>query len=205
MRQSTTKSNGIADRMVIAPDTGGAAIGMDGSPLLVLRHSPEALHWVRRQRGWTNAELARASSIAPSTISQLESGSRNAGPATLAKLASALRCPLVVLEAGQINEVATSAASALEILDRLLSVSDPAYLTRCHGFVQLGFVAAGRHIGTLHVRERDFKELMNALRRHFPNRNSTTAHNIAKPKVRGTTYGYRAIIEGRHSAKSGLA
>jgi hypothetical protein len=73
-----------------------------------------------------------------------------------------------VIEAGQINEVATSAASALEMLERLLSSSDPAYLTRRHGFVQIGFLASGRHIGSLQIRESDFKELLNTLRRHFP-------------------------------------
>jgi hypothetical protein len=87
-----------------------------------------------------------------------------------------------VIEAGQINEVATSAASALEMLDRLLSISDPAYLTRRHGFVQIGFLASGHHIGTLHVREGDFKELLNALRCHFPNRHRDTAHDLVRPK-----------------------
>ena len=148
----------------------GAAGGSDGPPLLALRHSPEALGWVRRQRGWTQAELARASGLALSTITGLENGSRNAGPVTMATLAEALGCPRVVLEAGQINVVATSAVCALDLLVRLLRISDPVHLTRRGGFVRFGFVASGRHIGTLRVDEKDFEELANALRRHFPYR-----------------------------------
>jgi transcriptional regulator with XRE-family HTH domain len=181
------KSTDIANRMARA-DGGGAAIGAGGPdslPWLVLRHSPQALRWVRRQRGWTKAELAHASGLAVRTIGGLENGSRSAGPVALAKLAEALGCPQVVLEAGQINAVAASAVSALDLLDRLLQISYPARLTRRRGFVRLGFVASGHHIGTLHVQEKDFDELMNALRRHFPNRGGATE--------RGTGHGLSGI------------
>jgi transcriptional regulator with XRE-family HTH domain len=149
--------------------------GEDGLPRLALRHSPEALRWVRRQRGWAKAELAHASGLSLSTIRGLENGSRSTGPVTLAKLAEVLGCPQVVLEAGQINAVATSAASALELLERLLRISEPARLTRRRGYVRLGFVASGRHVGTLRVPEADFAELVNALRCHFPNRDGRTS------------------------------
>jgi transcriptional regulator with XRE-family HTH domain len=167
--------------MVGAVEVNRAAGGLDGSdgpPRSALRHSPEALRWVRRQQGWATAELARASGLAVSTITGLENGSRTVGPVALAKLAEALECPQAVLEAGQINAVATSAVSALDLLGCLLRVSDPVHLTRRRGFVWLEFVGSGHQIGTLRVQERDFGELVDALRRYFPNRrvgNSNTA------------------------------
>jgi transcriptional regulator with XRE-family HTH domain len=174
--QGATKSSGVAD-----PMEDSAAIGADGPQRLGLRQSPEALRWVRRQRGWGKVELARASGLAVSTIRALENGSRTADPVTLAKLAEALECPQVVLEAGQINAVATSPVSALDLISRLLRISDPAHLTRRRGYVRLGFAASGRHIGTLHVQEDHFDELVNALRRHFPNRHggNSTRHRPA--------------------------
>jgi hypothetical protein len=127
------------------------------------------------------------------TIRELENGSRSADPVVLAKLAEALECPQVVLEAGQINAVATSAVSALDLLERLLEVSDPAHLSRRRGFVRLGFVASGRPIGTLRVQEEHFDELINALRRYFPDRYDRTsprhrpAHDTNQPITTGHT------------------
>lgn len=180
MGHGAAKSTEAADQMAHAEEE-DAAIGSDGLPLLALRHSPEALRWVRRQRGWKQSDLARASGLVVSTISGLENGSRDAGPLVLAKLAEVLGCPQVVLEAGQINAVATSAVSALDLLARLLAISDPVHLMRRHGCVWLGFMASGRHIGILHVQERDFNELVNALRRHFPDRHDgNSTHGIAR-------------------------
>jgi transcriptional regulator with XRE-family HTH domain len=189
--QGATKSTGIADRRTNADGEVETEISPDGPgglPRLALHHSPEALRWVRRQRGWTKADLARASGLAESTIRGLENGSRSAGPVALAKLAEALVCPQVVLEAGQINAVATSAVSALDLLVGLLRISDPAYVTRRGGFVRLGFVASGRNIGTLRVQEDDFGELVAALRRHFPSRRGPHQHTrIARPTAHPTT------------------
>ena len=168
MGDGATKSTETADQMAHAKED-DAAIGADGVPRLALRHSPEALRWVRRQRGWTQSDLARVAGLAVSTISGLENGSRNAGPLALAKLTKALECPQVVLEAGQINAIATSATSALDLLAHLAQISDPTHLTRRHGCVWLGFMTSGRYTGTLHMQEKDFDELVNALRRHFPN------------------------------------
>jgi transcriptional regulator with XRE-family HTH domain len=193
--QGPTKSTDIGHPMPGAVEGDGTAFGsddpddLDGSDVLsrlALRHSPEALRWVRRQREWTKAELARASGLALSTIRGLENGSRSAGPVALAKLAEALECPQVVLEAGQIHAVAASAVSALDLLVRLLRISDLAYLTRRRGFVRLGFVASGRHIGTLRVQKGDFEDLVNALRRHSPNRHggNSKRHRPANAKAK---------------------
>jgi transcriptional regulator with XRE-family HTH domain len=156
--QGSTKSTRSTDQMAGAADSSGVPSRRDGSggsgvsdglPRVALRHSPVALAWVRRQRGWTKGELARESGVAVSIITQLEHGSRSASRTALAKLARALGCPRSVLEAGQINAVATSAVSALDLLVRLLRISDPAYLARRRGFVWFGFVACdvSRHRG----------------------------------------------------------
>jgi transcriptional regulator with XRE-family HTH domain len=186
--QRSTESTGVPDRMARADEGGAAATAPDALPRRALRHSPEALRWVRQQRSWTRAELAQASALAVSTVTGLENGSRTAGPIVLAKLAKALECPQVVLEAGPIDAVATSVISALDLLTRLLQISDPAHLTRHRGFVQLGFVASGRNIGTLHVQENDFDQLVSALRRHFPNRHdcNSTRHHLANSTTNRT-------------------
>lgn len=80
------------------------------------------------------------------------------------------------------------------MLDDLLTISDPAYLIHRDGIIHLGFVAADRHIGILHIREADLKELMTALRRHFPNRPYGTAHGIARLKVKGSPRGHREFM-----------
>lgn len=181
MDQGATKSTGIADRTGNADEEGDTAIGPDGPdssdgvPRPALRHSPETLRWLRRQRRWTKADLAVASGLAVSTIRGLENGRRSASPGSLTKLAEALECPQFVLEAGPFNAVAASAVSALDLLVGLLQISDPVHLERRGGFVRVGFVASGRHIGTLHVREQHFNELASALRRHFPNRHGRTS------------------------------
>jgi hypothetical protein len=114
-----------------------------------------------------------------SLIEGLENGTRSADLGTLAKLAEALECPPFVLNAGPFNTVAASAVSALDLLVGLLRISDPAHVARRPGFVRIGFMASGQHLGTLHVRDKHFDELAAALRRHFPHRlgrNSTRDH-----------------------------
>jgi transcriptional regulator with XRE-family HTH domain len=54
--------------------------------------------YARRQAGLTKTQLARACGVSLSLISEIEGGTRNATPAMLTKLASALNCPRVVLE-----------------------------------------------------------------------------------------------------------
>ncbi len=49
----------------------------------------DQLRWLRKQRGWSQADLARESKVDRVTINQLESGSRRPHIATLEKLASA--------------------------------------------------------------------------------------------------------------------
>src|SRR5215207_9531912 len=45
---------------------------------------------LRKEKGWTQTELAFYSSLAPSVISQIETGKRNPSAGTLTKLAEAL-------------------------------------------------------------------------------------------------------------------
>lgn len=63
-----------------------------------LNHDPESVTWARQAKGWTQAALAQAAGIAPSHMSEIESGTRNAPPPLLNKLAQALNCPVSVLE-----------------------------------------------------------------------------------------------------------
>lgn len=66
-----------------------------GAPL---DHEPEAVEYARRSAGLTKRALAAQIGISEQLMGEIESGIRNATPATLNKLAIALNCPRVVLE-----------------------------------------------------------------------------------------------------------
>jgi transcriptional regulator with XRE-family HTH domain len=63
-----------------------------------LDHEPSALTWAREQAGLTRAALAEKIGVSAGLISEYEKGTRNAPPARIKQLASALNCPRVVLE-----------------------------------------------------------------------------------------------------------
>jgi transcriptional regulator with XRE-family HTH domain len=63
-----------------------------------LDHEPEAVTYARVQAGLTKTQLADACKVSVSLISEIESGTRNATPAMITKLAEALNCPRVILE-----------------------------------------------------------------------------------------------------------
>lgn len=63
-----------------------------------LDHEPQAVTYAREQAGLTKTQLAAACRVSLSLISEIEAGTRNATPAMLAKLATALNCPRVILE-----------------------------------------------------------------------------------------------------------
>jgi transcriptional regulator with XRE-family HTH domain len=63
-----------------------------------LDHEPAAVTYARVQAGLTKTQLAAACEVSLSLISEIESGTRNATPAMIIKLAEALGCPRVVLE-----------------------------------------------------------------------------------------------------------
>jgi transcriptional regulator with XRE-family HTH domain len=62
-----------------------------------LDHEPAAVTYAREQAGLTKTALAELCEVSVSLISEIESGTRNATPAMLNKLARALNCPRVVL------------------------------------------------------------------------------------------------------------
>lgn len=64
----------------------------------VLDHEPEAVTYAREKAGLTKRALAELVGISEQLMGEIESGWRNATPATIAKLAEALNCPRVVLE-----------------------------------------------------------------------------------------------------------
>lgn len=63
-----------------------------------LNHEPEAVTYARENAGLTKRALASRCGISEQLMCEIESGRRNATPATLKKLARALNCPRVVLQ-----------------------------------------------------------------------------------------------------------
>ncbi|MGW5352497.1 helix-turn-helix domain-containing protein [Streptomyces sp. NPDC004031] len=63
-----------------------------------LHQEPEAVTWAREKAGLTKRALAGEIGISEQLMGEIESGWRSATPANLARLATALNCPLVVLE-----------------------------------------------------------------------------------------------------------
>ena len=74
------------------------AAGYRTPPKSPLDHEPAAVTYAREQAGLTKTQLAQMCAVSLSLISEIESGTRNATPAMLIKLAEALNCPRVVLE-----------------------------------------------------------------------------------------------------------
>lgn len=64
-----------------------------------LHHSPEAVRWAREMAGLTQTQLAERAGLARTLIVEIEGGTRSATPPNLCKIAEALNCPRVVLEA----------------------------------------------------------------------------------------------------------
>ena len=67
-------------------------------PKWPLDHEPAAVTYAREQAGLTKTALAGRCEVSVSLISEIESGTRNATPTMLNKLAAVLNCPRVVLE-----------------------------------------------------------------------------------------------------------
>lgn len=71
-----------------------------------LDHNPEALRKTRLRRDWSQRRLAAEIGVSHTYISELEKGSRNANPALLLRLSSALRCSMSSLERVQRRQAA---------------------------------------------------------------------------------------------------
>lgn len=63
-----------------------------------LNHEPQAVTYARERAGLTKRMLAQRIGISEQLMGEIESGRRNATPATINKLAAALNCPRVILE-----------------------------------------------------------------------------------------------------------
>lgn len=68
------------------------------APKHPLDHEPKSVTYARERAGLTKTRLAQMCNVSLSLISEVETGTRNATPAMLNKLAVALNCPRVVLE-----------------------------------------------------------------------------------------------------------
>lgn len=64
-----------------------------------LYHEPTAVKWAREKAGLTQTQLAERAGLSRTLVVEIEAGTRNCTPANLIKLAEALNCPRVVLEA----------------------------------------------------------------------------------------------------------
>jgi transcriptional regulator with XRE-family HTH domain len=58
-----------------------------------LDHDPESVTWARVRRGLTKRELAGNLGVAPSLITEIEKGTRNATPPMILRLANELGVP----------------------------------------------------------------------------------------------------------------
>jgi transcriptional regulator with XRE-family HTH domain len=67
-------------------------------PKFPLDQEPEAITWARKRSGLSMTQLSDLTGIRLSLLSEIESGTRNATPANLMKIAGAMNCPVVFLE-----------------------------------------------------------------------------------------------------------
>jgi len=63
-----------------------------------LNQEPAHVAWVREARHLTRAQVAVAIGKAPSLITEIEKGTRNATPEVLAGIADFLGCPISLIE-----------------------------------------------------------------------------------------------------------
>ena len=96
-------------------DVGGAGVvgaglvgAAKGAPL---RHAPEAVTYAREKAGLTKRALAAKCGISEQLMGDIEAGRRNATPENLLKFATALNCPVVVLEAKRVTAAASCETS----------------------------------------------------------------------------------------------
>ncbi|MBC9729889.1 helix-turn-helix transcriptional regulator [Streptomyces sp. TRM68367] len=68
-----------------------------------MNHAPEAVKYAREAAGLTLKELAERVGVSEPLMSAIERGQRNATPKNLNKMAEALNCPRVVLEAKRVQ------------------------------------------------------------------------------------------------------
>jgi transcriptional regulator with XRE-family HTH domain len=78
-------------------------------PKYPLDHEPEAVKYARDKAGLTQQQLADLVGVSRTLITEIENGTRNATPIVIAKLATAMNCPRVILERKREPKTATSA------------------------------------------------------------------------------------------------
>lgn len=82
-----------------------------------LDHEPQAVVWARERSGLTKTQLAERAGLSLSFISEIEKGTRNAGPHVLVKIASALNCPVVFLERKRTAATASAGHGADDVAE----------------------------------------------------------------------------------------
>ncbi|PWI09741.1 XRE family transcriptional regulator [Streptomyces sp. NWU339] len=71
-----------------------------------MNHDPKAVTYAREQAGLTKRALAEKCGFSEQLMCDIEAGRRNATPEKLRRIAGALNCPKVVLEAKRPGVVA---------------------------------------------------------------------------------------------------
>ena len=69
-----------------------------GKPKPVLDHEPEAVTYARKKAQLSKTDVARELGVSLALISMIETGTRNATPEMIHRLAGVFNCPVVVLE-----------------------------------------------------------------------------------------------------------
>jgi transcriptional regulator with XRE-family HTH domain len=87
-------------------------------PKSPLDHEPRAVNYARVAAGLTKTQLAKACGVSTSLISEIESGTRNATPPMINKLAEALKCPAVLLRRNPASQEGAGERPAVPVLGR---------------------------------------------------------------------------------------
>ncbi|MFF0395094.1 helix-turn-helix transcriptional regulator [Streptomyces sp. NPDC005248] len=77
-----------------------------------MNHAPEAVTFAREKAGLTKRALAQTCGFSEQLLCDIEAGRRNATPEKLLRLAAALNCPVVVLEAKRVTAAASISGRA---------------------------------------------------------------------------------------------
>ncbi|MFI5629134.1 helix-turn-helix domain-containing protein [Streptomyces sp. NPDC051664] len=77
-----------------------------------MNHAPEAVTFAREKAGLTKRALAQTCGFSEQLLCDIEAGRRNATPEKLLRLATALNCPVVVLEAKRVTVAASTGGRA---------------------------------------------------------------------------------------------
>lgn len=74
---------------------------------------------IRTERGMTQSELSIQAQVSPQTISEIESGKRDASFSTMARIAEALSVPLSAIQPQNLDKYSKVPSEAYSLFDRI--------------------------------------------------------------------------------------